>query len=348
MPAPSLSLSAKARAILDDPGRVAARDAGFRRLEAFFDRAERGVFYHRGHVAQVAPELIYTDPERWVVENLEALAGRVADAAPDDARLTVWCVEYPPYGVHFLDKVLGAEVFFQDGQWHNHHLKSEVGALAAPGLGNNETWSLAKRAARAFVASGVALPLFGTPTLSSALNIGVNLHGQEILAALLENPAAAAHDLRVVNDTILRLHQWHIANVPRAQLQPVISWDRTQPPGQGQVCGCATQLLSGPQYAEFAAPLDNAVLGLYPRGGMIHLCGFHTQHIPALRAMPALRAIQINDDAARDLPRYFHGLRDDQLIYLNPCEGMTAGDAIRITGGDRLVIPVYSNMQTNW
>ena len=333
-----MNLSEKARTVLNDPQRIAQRDAGFRRLEAFFDRKERGVFYHRGNVAQVATEWMYTDPERWVVENLEALADMVSNAAPDENCLAVWCVEYPPYGVHFLDKILGAEVFFQNGQWHNRYLKNEVGTLAAPDLDRCETWSLAKRAARAFVASGVALPLFGTPTLSSALNIAVNLHGQEILAALLENPEAAARDLRVVNDTIMRLHQWHIANVPRSQLQPVISWHRTQPPGQGQICGCTTQLLSGPQYEKFIAPLDNEILGLYPRGGMLHLCGSHTQHAAAFRAMPNLRALEISGPAALDLPRWFAELRDDQVFYLSPCEGMTVEDAIRTTGGDRLVI----------
>ena len=57
--------------------------------------------------------------------------------------------------------------------------------------------------------------------------------------------------------------------------------------------------------------------------------------------MPNLRAIQINDDASRDLPHYFNGLRDDQIIYLNPCDGMTVEDALKITGGDRLVLALW-------
>ena len=291
------------------------------------------------HVASASAELIYTDPEKWVEDNLEALAETVAHTAPNDAYFTPFCVEYPPYGVHFIDKILGADVFFQDGQWYNRPLKNAVGTLAASDLERDETWSLAKRAALAFVAQGVKLPLFGMPTLSSALNIGINIYGQEILVAMLENPDAARRDLSVINDAIMRMHSWYIANVPQTQLQPVISWHRTQPPGHGQLCGCSTQLISAAHYAELVAPLDNALLGCYPNGGMIHLCGAHTQHIPTFRAMPNLKALEMNDRAALDLPHYHAGLRDDQLIYLNCFADMPPARALEITnGGDRLVI----------
>jgi hypothetical protein len=71
---------------------------------------------------------------------------------------------------------------------------------------------------------------------------------------------------------------------------------------------------------------------------MIHLCGSHLQHLDVFRNMAALRAFQVNDRAAHDLEDYFKGLRNDQILYLNPCEGMTAEQAVKITGGDRLVI----------
>ena len=85
------------------------------------------------------------------------------------------------------------------------------------------------------------------------------------------------------------------------------------------------------------APLDDALLGDYPRGGLIHLCGRHTQHIPVFRKMEHLRALQLNDDAARDLDKYLSGLREDQVIYLYPFEGMTAGEALRISGNKRII-----------
>jgi hypothetical protein len=71
---------------------------------------------------------------------------------------------------------------------------------------------------------------------------------------------------------------------------------------------------------------------------MIHLCGSHAQHLPVFRNMKSLHAVQVNDRAAEDLQLYFDGLREDQVIYLNPCAGMTIDKAMEITGGRRLVL----------
>jgi len=334
-------LSGKARQVLNDPRLIAERDAWFARLASHFDRNIRNQpFRLAGHVAGVNSGFLDTSPEKRMGESLETLAGMISDTgSPDDGRFRPRCVECPFYGVHFIDKIFGADVFWMDDNWHSRHLKTPVGALEFPDLENDKTWAMARRTAQAFVESGVQLPLFGMPTLSSALNIAVNLYGQEILTAMLEEPDAARHDLRVVNDLIMTLHKWYIANVPEANLQPVISWWRTQPPGHGQLCGCTTQLVSGEQYAEFIAPLDNALLGLYPRGGMIHLCGAHAQHAAVIRDMPNVRAVQVNDRAAHDLPVWYSTLRDDQMIYFEPCAKMPPERAFEITnGGDRLVI----------
>lgn len=207
-----------------------------------------------------------------------------------------------------------------------------------PDLEKDETWNLARRAAKAFLDADVKVPLFGTPTLSSALNIMINLYGEEALVAMLEDEEAAEHDLKVINDLIRTLHRWYRENIPAAQLQPVISWERTQPSGYGQLCGCTSHLLSGRLYGEMIAPLDDALLGDYPHGGMIHLCGVHAQHIECFREMKHLRALQLNDRAAHDLKLYLDGLRKDQIVYLYPCEGMTAEEAVRISGGKRLIL----------
>ena len=113
---------------------------------------------------------------------------------------------------------------------------------------------------------------------------------------------------------------------------------RTQPPGYGQICGCSTHLLSGSLYGEMVADLDDALLGAYEKGGMIHLCGGHTQHIKTFASMKNLKTIQLNDRAAGDLEQYFNGLRKDQIIYLNPCPEMSVDRALEITRGERLVI----------
>ena len=86
------------------------------------------------------------------------------------------------------------------------------------------------------------------------------------------------------------------------------------------------------------APLDDRLLSVYPRGGMIHLCGSHAQHIPVMRQMKHLRSVQLNDRATWDLKAYYDGLREDQVIYLRPSEEMTVEKAMEITGGNRLII----------
>ena len=334
-------LSEAAHRILNDEARIRRRDQWFSRMSHLFDGTpdaynSQYVYTLGGSVHRPADDsLAYTNPERWAVECLE-LAAVQEECASN--RFAPVCIEYPIYGVHFIDRIFGADVFFKDDQWNARYLTSPVGQLKTPDLQQDETWNLAMRAAKAFVQADVKLPLFGLPTLSSALNIMLNLYGGEALVAMMEEPEAALHDLTVINDLIRTLHRWYRENIPMQQLQPVISWGRTQPPGYGQLCGCTCQLISGALYEEMIAPLDDALLAEYPHGGMIHLCGAHTQHIPAFRKMKHLKALQLNDRAAHDLKLYLDGLREDQIIYLNPCEGMPVREALEISGGNRLVI----------
>ena len=53
--------------------------------------------------------------------------------------------------------------------------------------------------------------------------------------------------------------------------------------------------------------------------------------------MRSLRAVQINNRAAEDLPAYFAGLRDDQILYVNLFPGMPWRRVLEITGGRRVV-----------
>lgn len=324
--------------VLTDQRLVAYQEEWFRKLEALFDgtgenqMALSGIFG-----ASADPALIYREPERWMEEAMDNLAQRAYDAisAP---RFVPLCVESALYGVHFVDKILGAEVFFQDGQWYNHSLKQEVGELELPNLEENETWKLARRVAEAFLASETTVPLFGLPTIASVANIAVNLYGEEILVAMLSEPEAAEHDLRIINEVLKEIHSWYLAHIPMKRLQPVISWDRTQPPGYGQICGCTTQLVSPALYEEFLYPLDNELLGVYPRGGMIHLCGSHGHLIPLFAKMQNLKSVQLNDRAAGDLELYVRGLRANQVIYLNPCKEMPLERGLEIAAGRRLVV----------
>jgi hypothetical protein len=320
---------------LSDSRLLAARERGFERLNGI-RCGEPGPVYLRG-VWGTSAVNAFEDPERWMAEALESLEARVEEAL-DERVFRPLCVEFGPYGVHFTGPMFGARVYPKDGQWWGDPLGIPVGSLRPPDLENDSTWALARRLATAFTASGATVPLFGLPTIASALNVAVNLHGEDFLVALVAEPQAAAHDLRVINDTLIALHRWYLDHLPLEQLQPVVATERTQPPGCGQLCGCSTHLVSARMYAERVAPLDAALLSTYPRPGMIHLCGAHLQHLAVWRRMPSLGAVQLNDRAAADLEAYWTGLRDDQVVYLNPCPEMTAERALEITGGRRLVI----------
>lgn len=333
-----MNISMEAKEVLNDRTLIAHRNGWFTKLENVYSGGGETVFAVNGIVGrQGDPMLAYDDPEGWVVECLEDLASRISES-DSGIMFKPACIEYPIYGVHFIDKILGADVFFQDDQWYNHYLSTPVGSLEYPDLEKSGTWQMAKRATLKFVEQGVHLPLFGLPTIASALNIAVNLYGQEILMEMLADTDNAVKDLRTINRLLCDLHNWYRSVLPMRQLQPVISWNRTQPPGYGQLCGCTNQLVSSAAYRELVAPLDEELLSVYPNGGMIHLCGSHAQHVGTFSQMPKLRAVQLNDRAAHDLGKYFTGLRDDQVIYLNPCEGMSVEKALAITGGRRLVI----------
>lgn len=323
---------------LSDPNALESREAWFRQLESLFDgRRHEPIRLWGNAFFPPPPADPYHDVDAWIDEALSMMSHFI-DQYEDREVFRPQALEFGLYGVHFIDRIFGAEVFFQDGQWYNHPLSQEVGLLQPPDLDGDATWALARKAAESFLRKGTLLPLFGLPTIASSLNVAVNLFGQEILIALLMDPEAAVHDLKVINEVLTTIHRWYIDRIPEAQLQPVVSWQRTQPRGQGQICGCSTQLISPEVYAEYLAPLDDELLSVYPKGGMIHLCGSHVQHIPTWRAMKSLRAVQINDRAAQDLKEYHRGLRDDQILYVNTFPGMTAEKAISITDGRRLVL----------
>ncbi len=334
-------LSAEAHAYLNDKALIAERDMWFDRMTALFDGKEdeynsRKVFTLHGIVPRPRDNwYLYTEPEDWIIDCLELM---FTNKVTSEDGFTPVCVAYPPYGVHYIDKMLGANVHFHAGQWNADYLKTPIGALEMPDLDKDETWQLSKRAVKAFLDADVKLPLFGTPTLSSALNILLNLYGQEALIAMYDDEDAVRHDLDVINTLIRTLHRWYIDNVPKAQYQAVVPWARTQPPGYGQLCGCTTQLLGKDLYREFIAEHDNDILGEYEHGGMIHLCGSHAQHMETFRNMKNLRSVQLNDRAAEDLELYLEGLRDDQIIYVNPCQGMPVEKIVDISNGERIVL----------
>jgi len=323
--------------VLNAPEIIAARDAVFARLEAVYAGEPfpqgtylAGIEYTTDNAA--------LDWDAWLDETLTQLAERVDESLDADV-LRPLCLMVNPRGVHFIDHLFGADVFeLTEGNWQSRPLPTPIGQLQPVDLDRHPTWQRMKDVAHGFLERDVRSVIFGLPTIGSPLNAAVNLCGQAFFEAMLTDPDAVRRDLRVITDLLCELHRWYRDTIPSEQLQCVCPGGRCQPVGFGQICGCTCQLLSPSQYAEFIAPLDEEVLNVYPHGGMIHLCGAHTQHIPAFRDMASLRAVQVNDRAAEDLETYVGELRDDQVFYLNTTETMTFERALTITGGRRLVL----------
>jgi hypothetical protein len=335
---PGLTMEAETLSILRDPSLQQVRDFHFERLREVFS----GEVPERPFVLCGIAEVTEDDGpgwESWLDEALGRLAAQ-ADRAQDTRVFRPPVLNYNPHGVHFVDRLFGADVFrMEDGSWQARTLRTAVGELRPPDLDTHPTWRRAQALTAAFVQRNVPGVLFGLPTIGSALNVGVNLYGQDLILAMLTDPEAAARDLRVINDALCALHRWYRATLPEVQLQCIVPQGRCQPPGYGQLCGCTTQLLSPGLYADFVAPLDAELLCVYPHGGMIHLCGTHTQHIPGWREQPAFRAFQTNDRASEDFEVYFRELREDQILYVNPFEKVPVEAILRVTGGRRLVLP---------
>ncbi len=327
--------------VLNDPELKKIRDNYMNQLQNVFDgKPVENVFVLSGINGEGKSDL-YAAPEKWMDEALDDLAEK-ANSLKDEIIFHSLSINPWPYGVHFVDTFFGARAYELDGEkdnWQAEYLSRPVGELEPVSIEEHPSFIIGKRIAQAFLKANVSVPFFAPPVLSSPLNIILNLYGQRFLIAMISDPEGTRHDLRIITDVIKALHQWYIQNIPYEQLQMVETWGRIQPHGHGQLCGCSTHLISPDQYKEFIAPLDEEILSLYPNGGMIHLCGTHTQHIPIWKAMKALRAVQINDRASEDLPYYFNKLRDDQIIYVNPCENMKIPEIIEVTKGARIVLP---------
>lgn len=332
-------MHAETRSLLSRPELLEARERGYQRLRELRQRPETGPVYVSGILGASDRDPL-AEPEAWVEGCLDDLARRCDEALAGDSVFRPLVLEYGLYGVHFVDSLFGAEVFeLEPGNWQARPLKGvKPGRLEKPDWLQTPPMQLARRALDRFLEADCPAVCFGLPTLANSLNIAMNLFGQELMLAFQMDPEAARHDLAVINETILELHHWYRERLPAAQAQAVVAFERTQAPGHGQACGCSNMLLSAAQYAEFIAPLDEALFGAWPEGGMLHLCGSHLQHLPLWREMPALKALQFNDRAAEDLPHYYAGTRPDQLLHVNPCPGMDIPRILETTGGHRTVI----------
>ncbi len=330
------------RVRLCDEELIQIRDHHYSRLGALYRGESLSKPFFLKGILGVSPTNAYLEPELWVDETLESLSWQ-SDLAKDYTVFRPLVVESSGglYGVHFVDKILGANVFFREDveQWYVEPLDLPIGKLEFPDLDNNETFSMSKRMVERFLEWGVSVPIFGLPTIASSLNIAVNLYSDKLFTAFYDDPEGVHHDLKVINEVLCSLHGWYLEHIPIDQLQPVVAAERCQPPGYGQLCGCSTQLVSPKIYRDFFLYLDENLFNVYPqRKGMIHLCGTHSQHIPIWRESASFKAFQLNDRAAEDLEIYFRELREDQIIYVNLSQDISLENVLDVTKGKRVVI----------
>ena len=243
------------------------------------------------------------------------------------------------YGVHFLDKLFGAEVFFRDDNWWNKPLEQPVGRLRPFDMGSSETWAMYEQLAKAMVEFSVGDYVIDMQILSCPVNIAINLMGESFLMATIIEPKEARRDIETITASIRQAHSRTRAIIPERLLRPFASAYRYTPAGYGEVDGCATQLISAECYAEFFAPHDESILSDYPNGGIMHLCGASAQHAPTFARMKSLKAIQIQNRAMNDFEIYYNTLRADQVIYARPNEIYPIERILRVSkGGRRIVI----------
>ena len=122
-------LSAEAHAYLNDEALIAERDMWLSRMSDLFAGREneynsKKVYTLHGVVPRPKNGSdLYTNPEDWVIECLETMYAERRER-PDG--FTPICISYPAYGVHYVDKILGADVRLHAGQWHTEYLKTPI------------------------------------------------------------------------------------------------------------------------------------------------------------------------------------------------------------------------------
>jgi hypothetical protein len=277
------------------------------------------------------------EPCLWLDDVLNDMLEHAGESA-DKITFKPLVIEIDPLGVHYIDVLFGARVYFHSGQVWSDELEYDLDELRMPDLSRSEIFLDSVNLARKAVEFSQGRLFVTTPVLSCAINVGINLFGERLLETLILRPESAKRALNIINDLIIKCTQAFMKIIPDEIRRNSVAENRYAPDSFGQIDGCATQLVSAENYKNFFASLDNDVLGVSQNGGMIHLCGAHAQHIPTFRSMSKLRSVQINDRATDDLEIYYNGLRSDQIIYTAPTATMPLDRILKITKGERFVL----------
>jgi hypothetical protein len=333
-----IKLKDETRAILSDPELLEIQARYFADMESVYAGANDRPFVLSGFYGGTG-EPSAGPMEEQVARGLDDLAAQ-AEFMRDDRVFRPLCFDVSTYGEDFGEYLFGLEKLAPDAG-RLPRLNTPVGTLDPPPLETCPAWQNAKAQTEMFLELDLPLPLFSGSYMTSPLVEAVNLYSEDFLVAALQDPDAAMHDLRALCDVQVQMRKWYVDNVPVEQLQWVAPRLRGTLPGMSQIDGCTAQLVSPELYAEMIAPLDAESLMVAPRGGMIHICGYHSHHLPTWRNADWLRALQLSGDAMTDLPLYHNELRDNQVTYVSPHATMELEQIMEVTGGKRTIIALY-------
>ncbi|HGJ67049.1 TPA: hypothetical protein ENS27_16945 [bacterium] len=300
------------------------------------------MFGHNHGLAGINEIDMLRKPDEWLDDVLKDMS-QYAHESNDMITFKPLTIEIDPLGVHYIDAIFGADVYIHDQQTWSDQLDIDLDDLQMPDLSNNQVFQESLILTRKAVELTQGKIFITTPVLSCAINIGINLFGERLLESLITRPESAKRALKLINDVIIECTKAFFEIIPDNIRRNSVACNRFAPDCFGQIDGCATQLVSENQYSNFFAELDDELLSISKNGGMMHLCGTHTQHISTFRSMKNLRSIQINDRAAEDLNLYFNGLRSDQIIYVAPTASLSLDRILEITKGKRLILQIPLN-----
>jgi hypothetical protein len=328
--------------ILNDPELLAIRDRYQEQLQQVSDGTYDA---HRAFVLS-GIDHGYSGDETLSLEDqlhaaLDELAGMV-DVLRDKRIFRPLTIGIPrEKTVGFSEYFFGAVGTDMEKDHDQQFLAKPVGALDPPPVEDCPAFIESKAAVKRFLEADVKLPGICMPLCGAPLVEAVSLYGEAFLVAMLDDPEAAQHDLDIITDVQTQIIKWYVENVPAEQLRSGAPRLRTQPPGRGQIAGCSTQLVGPEQYRDMVAPLDDKILSASPDGGMIHICGYHTQHLETWRNMESLKVLQLSGDAVTDVAQYLEGTRDDQIVYVSPSAVISLPELMQITKGKRAVFALY-------
>ena len=279
------------------------------------------------------------DCENWLAEKLNELKNNF-DLYCDTVTWRIPAFALSRYGLHFISAVLGCEIQQRDNKtWcvPFSQQRQYMENFRIPDLEENQIF-LEMLDLIKFVdeVTQNQLPI-ELPFLAEPLLAAVDLFGAEFLTLLADEDSLADRLLADISSAILNIRS-RLLQAAGNNLCDYHTCACPMPNGYTFLHGCTTHLVSAQTYRDRIAGLDAMHLTHEAEGGCIHLCGQHTQHIPTWRSMPAVRAVQLNDQASLDVERYWSELRSDQFVVLWVNDNMSLEQVMKTTRGRRLAI----------